>query len=479
MSIDDEVPRDLFINGAWTPAGAAFEVTDPATGRVIASVADATGQDAIRALDAAAGAQKAWAAIAPRIRADILRHAFELMSRDAESLARLATAETGRPLAESRAEVAYAADFLRWFAEEAVRIGGDFRTAPSGDHRILTARQPVGPCYLITPWNFPLAMVTRKVGPALAAGCTMVVKPAEQTPLCALALAALLAEAGVPDGVVNVVPTLSPAEVTTALLGDGRLRKLSFTGSTEVGRRLLAQSADGVLRTSMELGGNAPFLVFDDADVDEAVNGAVLAKMRNAGQSCVAANRFLVHEAVADAFTQGLADRLAALRSGVGTDPDSQVGPLVDTAARDRIEGLVADAERRGAKVIVGGRPLPGPGYFFPPTVLTGVPEDAPLVTQEIFGPVAPITTYPGEESMVTAANATSAGLVAFAYTRDLDRALRVGEALETGMVGLNRGLVSNAAAPFGGIKQSGLGREGGFEGIEEYLEVKYLALQG
>ncbi|GAA2084677.1 NAD-dependent succinate-semialdehyde dehydrogenase [Actinomadura alba] len=478
MSIEDEAPQGLFIGGAWTDAAATFKVTDPATGEVVAEVADATGPDAVRALDAAAGAQATWAATAPRTRAEILRRAFELMTERAESLARLATVEMGRPLAESRAEVAYAADFLRWFAEEAVRIGGDHRVAPTGDYRIVTARQPVGPCYLITPWNFPLAMVTRKVAPALAAGCTMVLKPAEATPLSALRLAELLADAGVPDGVFNVIPTLSPAEVTGALLADGRLRKLSFTGSTEVGRRLLAQSAPGVLRTSMELGGNAPFLVLDDADVAAAVEGAMVAKMRNAGQSCVAANRFLVHAAVADEFTEALRERLAALRTGPGLDPGSQVGPLIDAKARDKVGELVADAERRGAKLRLGGRPVPGPGSFYPPTLLTGVPEDAPITQQEIFGPVAAIAAYDDEQSMVAAANATSAGLVAFVYTRDLDRALRVGDALEAGMVGINRGLVSNAAAPFGGIKQSGLGREGGLEGIDEYLEVKYLAIQ-
>jgi succinate-semialdehyde dehydrogenase/glutarate-semialdehyde dehydrogenase len=478
MSIEDEVPRGLFIGGAWTDAAGTFEVTDPATGDVVAEVADATGPDAVRALDAAAAVQAAWAATPPRTRAEILRRAFELMTERAESLARLATVEMGRPLAESRAEVAYAADFLRWFSEEAVRIGGDYRVAPTGDYRIVTARQPVGPCYLITPWNFPLAMVTRKVAPALAAGCTMVLKPAEATPLSALVLAGLLAEAGVPDGVFNVIPTLAPAEVTGAMLADRRLRKLSFTGSTEVGRRLLAQSAPHVLRTSMELGGNAPFLVFEDADVAAAVGGAMVAKMRNAGQSCVAANRFLVHTAVADEFTEALRERLAALRTGPGLDPGSQVGPLIDVKARDKVEDLVADAERRGAELRLGGRPVSGPGSFYPPTLLTGVPEDALITQREIFGPVAAIAAYDDEESMVTAANATSAGLVAFAYTRDLDRATRVGEALEAGMVGINRGLVSNAAAPFGGIKQSGLGREGGLEGIDEYLEVKYLAVQ-
>lgn len=377
------------------------------------------------------------------------------------------------------AEVAYAADFLRWFAEEAVRVGGDYRAAPGGDYRILTVRQPVGPAYLITPWNFPLAMITRKVGPALAAGCTVIVKPAEATPLCALALGALLAEAGVPDGVVNVLPTLSPADLTSALLGDGRLRKVSFTGSTAVGRRLLAQSADGILRTSMELGGNAPFLVFEDADLEAAVEGAMVAKMRNAGQSCVAANRFIVHEAVAPAFTEALRERMAALQVGPGTAEGSQVGPLINAAARTKVAELVADAQVRGAKLLLGGEVPAGPGYFYPPTLLTDVPADARLSQEEIFGPVAAIAAYPDEAGMVAAANATSAGLVAFAFTQNLDQALRVGESLQAGMVGINRGLVSNAAAPFGGVKESGLGREGGFEGIAEYLEVKYLAIQG
>lgn len=465
-------PGGLFIGGVWREPNTTFEVLDPATGRAVARVADATARDALQALDAASDAQPSWAATAPRARAEILRRAFDLMTERAEPLARLATSELGRPLAESRAEVAYAADFLRWFSEQAVRVGGEYRTAPSGDYRIVTSRGPVGPCYLITPWNFPLAMVTRKVAPALAAGCTMVLKPAEATPLTALALAELLAEAGLPDGVLNVVPTMAPAEVTEALLGDGRLRKLSFTGSTEVGRRLLAQSAAGILRTSMELGGNAPFLVFDDADIDDAVQGAVVAKMRNSGQSCVAANRFIVHEAVAEEFTGALHERLAAVE--VGRD----VGPLIDRDALERVDGLVIDAKQRGAVVRLGGAPQPGPGWFYPPTLLIGVPDDAAIARQEIFGPVAAIATYPDESSMVTAANATPAGLVAYLFSRDLGRALRVGEALEAGMVGINRGLVSNAAAPFGGVKQSGLGREGGIEGIDEYLEVKYLAVQ-
>ncbi|WP_248961153.1 NAD-dependent succinate-semialdehyde dehydrogenase [Sphaerisporangium perillae] len=506
-TVPADVPRGVFIGGSWSEAAgpwseaasgpsseavsgsglesegasrrtATFGVVDPATGERLALVADAGPADAIRALDAAEAAQESWAATAPRVRSEILHRAYELMTERTDELARLATLEMGRPLAESRAEVAYAAEFLRWFAEEAVRIGGDYRVAPGGDFRIVTTRQPVGPCYLITPWNFPLAMLTRKIGPALAAGCTVILKPAEATPLCGLALAALLAEAGVPDGVVNVLPTADPARLTDALLGDGRLRKLSFTGSTGVGVRLLEQSARHVLRVSMELGGNAPFLVFDDADVDAAIEGAMLAKMRNMGQSCVAANRFIVHEAVAERFSAGLRARFAALRVGPGLDPGSQVGPLIDEAARTKVASLVSDAADKGATIEVGGSALDRPGFFYAPTVVTGVPEDASLTSEEIFGPVAAIAAYPDEASMITAANATTAGLVAFAYTRDLSRAMRVGEALQTGMVGINRGLVSNPAAPFGGVKHSGLGREGGEEGIAEYLEIKYLALQ-
>ncbi|MEV5411215.1 NAD-dependent succinate-semialdehyde dehydrogenase [Thermopolyspora sp. NPDC052614] len=448
---------DLFIDGTPVPAARRFEVENPATGAVVATVSDATAADALRALDAACASS--WASVPPRERGEILRRAYELMVERADELAELASLELGRPIAESRAEVAYAAEFLRWFAEEAVRITGDYRLAPSGDYRIVVTAEPVGPCYLITPWNFPLAMVTRKIGPALAAGCTVVLKPAEATPLCALALADLLAAAGVPAGAVNVLPCSSPVEVTAALLGDGRLRKLSFTGSTAVGKTLLRQSADGVLRTSMELGGNAPFLVLADASVPDAIEGALVAKMRNSGQSCVAANRFLVYESVAAEFTEGLVARMAAL---------TEYGPLVSAAARERVHGLVG---RYSGKVLLGGEIPDGPGYFYPPTVIA----DAPPVDEEIFGPVAPITVFSDEDAMIEAANATPAGLVAFVYTRS--RGLQVADALQAGMVGINRGLVSNPAAPFGGIKESGLGREGGFEGIHEYLEVKYLAL--
>ncbi len=467
----------MFIGGAWERPEASFDVVDPSTGKVFAQVADAGAGDAVRALDAAAKAQASWAATAPRERSEILRRAYELMHERADELARLTTLEIGRPLAESLGEVTYGAEFLRWFSEQAVRVEGDYRLAPGGDYRIMTTRQAVGPAYLVTPWNFPLSMVTRKVGPALAAGCTIILKPAEASPLSALALARLLADAGVPDGVLSVLPTNRAPEVTNALIADGRLRVLSFTGSTPVGKKLLEQAAGTVLRTTMELGGNAPFLVFDDADLDAALDGAVVAKMRNTGESCVAANRFIVHEAVAEEFAAGLAERLGSLRIGPGLDPDTKVGPLIDDRARTRVSGLVAEAVERGATVRVGGKAPEGDGFFYPPTVLSGVPSDARIMREEIFAPVAPIAAFPDEESMITAANDTDAGLVAYAYTRDLKRALRVGDALETGMVGINRGLVSNPAAPFGGVKESGIGREGGYEGIEDFQEVKYLAV--
>jgi succinate-semialdehyde dehydrogenase/glutarate-semialdehyde dehydrogenase len=467
----------LFIGGKWERPEASFDVVDPSTGKMFASVADAGGEDAVRALDAAASAQASWAATAPRERSDILRRAYELMHERADELARITTLEIGRPIAESLGEVSYAAEFLRWFSEQAVRVGGDYRIAPGGDYRILTTRQPAGPAYLVTPWNFPLSMVTRKVGPALAAGCTVIVKPAEATPLSALALGGLLADAGVPDGVLSVLPTNRAPEVTNALIDDGRLRVLSFTGSTPVGKKLLEQAGSKIIRTTMELGGNAPFLVFDDADLDAAIDGAVVAKMRNTGESCVAANRFIVQEAVAEEFAARLAERLGALRSGPGIEPGSQVGPLIDERARTRVAGLVTEAVERGATVRVGGKTPEGAGYFYPPTVLSGVPADARVMREEIFAPVAPVAAFADEESMIAAANDTDAGLVGYVYTRDLRRAIRVGEALQTGMVGVNRGLVSNPAAPFGGVKESGIGREGGYEGIEDFLEVKYLAV--
>jgi succinate-semialdehyde dehydrogenase/glutarate-semialdehyde dehydrogenase len=394
-----------------------------------------------------------------------------------EDLALLMTLEMGKPLSEARGEIAYAAEFFRWFSEEAVRIDGGFAVAPNGQGRLLVMREPVGPCLLITPWNFPMAMGTRKIGPAVAAGCTMVVKPAEQTPLSILALAGIMQEAGLPDGVLNVITTSDPAPVMEPMIRDGRARKLSFTGSTAVGRKLLEQCADQVMRTSMELGGNAPFIVFEDADLDTAIEGAMLAKMRNIGEACTAANRFYVHSSLAPEFSRRLGERMDALPIGRGVEDDVVVGPLIDADARDKVSSLVEDAVRRGAEVVVGGKPLDGEGYFYPPTVLTNVPGDAQLRHEEIFGPVAPIVAFETEEEAITAANDTEFGLVAYVFTRDLDRALRVCERLETGMIGLNQGIVSNPAAPFGGVKHSGVGREGGRLGIEEFLETKYVAI--
>ncbi|GLY16233.1 NAD-dependent succinate-semialdehyde dehydrogenase [Kineosporia sp. NBRC 101677] len=475
----DGVPGGLFIDGRWRPAGnaARMDVEDPATGQVIAQVADAGVEDGRDALTAAAEKQKEWAATAPRERGEILRRAYELMIDRADDLALLMTLEMGKSLAESRAEIAYAAEFFRWFSEEAVRIAGRWSVAPNGATRLLTMKQPVGPCLFITPWNFPLAMGTRKIGPAVAAGCTMVVKPAPQTPLSMYALAGLLAEAGLPDGVLNVISTSRTPEVIEPLLRDHRLRKLSFTGSTPVGRRLVEQSATQLLRVSMELGGNAPFLVFDDADLDAAVEGAMLAKMRNIGEACTAANRFLVHRSVAEEFGARLAGRMGALKLGRGIEAGVDVGPLVDARARDKVGELVADAVEGGAKVLVGGSPVGERGYFYAPTVLTGVEPGARMLSEEIFGPVAPITTFGSEDEALAMANDTEFGLVAYVFTRDVSRALRVAEGLETGMVALNQGIVSNPAAPFGGVKHSGFGREGGVEGIEEYLETKYVGI--
>ena len=473
------LPTDCFIDGQWRPSasGAVFPVLDPATGKALCDVADAGGEDALAALTAAAGAQASWAATPPRERSDILLRAWSAVLDRLEDFALVITLEMGKPLAESRGEVRYAADFLRWFSEQAVRISGDYRVSPDGTSRLITVRQPVGPSLLIAPWNFPLAMITRKVGPALAAGCTTIIKPAEDTPLSSLLLAQVLAEAGVPAGVVNVVPTSAPAGVSEPLLGDRRLRKLSFTGSTPVGQRLLAAAAPGVLRASMELGGNSPFLVFADADLDAAVDGVMLAKMRNGGESCVAANRILVHEDVRAEFARRLAERMSSVRVGPGTDDRSELGPMINRRQLDRIADLVENAVAAGAQVVTGGGTRPGDGYFMEPTVLTDVPADARLRSEEIFGPVAPIYTFRTDAEAVAMANDSPFGLVAYLYTRDVYRAQRVGEALEAGMVGINRGLVSNAAAPFGGVKQSGLGREGGFEGIDEYLETKYMAL--
>jgi len=475
----DAVPTSLHIDGKWRPAesGATFAVADPSTGEVLCDVADGGVEDGDAALSAAAEAQASWAGTSPRERAEILRRAYEELTARADDLALLMTLEMGKPLVESRGEIAYAAEFLRWFSEEACRIEGSYKVAPAGGNRILTMRQPVGPCLLITPWNFPMAMGARKIAPAVAAGCTMVVKPARETPLSMLALAKILQECGLPSGVLNVITTSTSGRVMEPLIRDSRARKLSFTGSTEVGRRLIEQSAEQVLRVSMELGGNAPFLVFDDADLDTAVDGAVAAKMRNIGEACTAANRFLVHESVAGDFASRLAARMGSLLVGRGTDDGVQVGPLITSGARDGVAALVDEAAGSGASVLTGGSTVDGPGWFYAPTVLTDVPADARLLREEIFGPVAPVTTFSTDDEALAMANGTEYGLVAYMYTQNLNRALRVAEALETGMVGLNAGVISNPAAPFGGIKASGFGREGGAEGIEEYLEVKYVGI--
>ena len=475
----DAVPTQLYVGGVWrdASAGGTLGVEDPSTGETLVEVADAQRDDALAALGAAADSQAQWAATAPRERGEILRRTFEAMSERSDELALLMTLEMGKSVAESRAEIAYAADFFRWFSEEAVRVHGRYMVNTTGDGRILTLRQPVGPCVFVTPWNFPAAMGARKIAPAIAAGCTIVVKPAQQTPLSMLALAKILEQAGLPDGVLNVITASHSGAVIEPLLRDPRTRKLSFTGSTEVGRTLIEQSAEQVLRVSMELGGNAPFLVFEDADLDAALDGAMLAKMRNVGEACTAANRFHVHESIAEEFARGLAGRMAALQVGRGTDPDTDVGPLIDDRQRAKVAELVDDAVARGAHLMLGGKPIDGRGYFFSPTVLTDVPDDARALAEEIFGPVAPIATFSTEEQALAAANRTEYGLVAYLYTRDLARALRVSEGIESGMIGLNRGVVSNAAAPFGGVKQSGFGREGGFEGIGEYLETKYVAI--
>jgi succinate-semialdehyde dehydrogenase/glutarate-semialdehyde dehydrogenase len=478
----ERVPTDLYIAGQWRAAsgGGTLAVEDPATTEPLVQVADAQAQDAMAALAAAADAQAGWAAHPPRERGEILRRAYQAIVDQAEDLSLLMTLEMGKALAESRAEIAYAAEFFRWFSEEAVRIHGRYMVNTTGNGRILTMRQPVGPCVFVTPWNFPTAMGTRKIAPAIAAGCTMVVKPAKQTPLSMLALAKILEDAGLPGGVLNVITARSAGSVIAPLLADPRTRKLSFTGSTEVGRTLIEQSAQQILRVSMELGGNAPFLVFDDADLDAAVEGALVAKMRNVGEACTAANRFHVHQSVAEEFSRRLAERMGALKVGRGTEPEVDVGPLIDEDQRAKVTELVGDAVTRGARVLLGGERLSGPahpGYFFEPTVLTDVSADARLLSEEIFGPVAPVATFTSEDEALAAANRTEYGLVAYVYTRDLARAFRVCEGIESGMIGLNQGVVSNPAAPFGGVKQSGFGREGGFEGIGEYLETKYVAL--
>ena len=474
-----DTPTDLFLGGKWVPAssGGRFDVYDPSTGEVIAAVADGTVEDAIAAVDAADAAAAGWAGTAPRARAEILRSAFELMTARKDELARLISLENGKALTDAAGEVAYAAEFFRWYSEEAVRAEGTVMTAPSGANRILVVQQPVGIAVLVTPWNFPAAMATRKIGPALAAGCTCILKPASDTPLTALAMAAILAEAGVPDGVVNVLPSRSSGKVVSAMLHDPRVRKVSFTGSTEVGRVLLAEAADQVVNTSMELGGNAPFLVFADADIEAALDGAMVAKMRNAGEACTAANRFYVEASVAPEFSRRLAERMAALRVGPGVDEQTEVGPLVNEDAVAKVDELVTAAVADGAAAITGGTRPDGTGWYYPPTVLSDVRPASAILREEIFGPVAPIVTFTDEAEAIRLANDTEFGLVAYLYTGDLARGLRVSEALEAGMIGLNRGLVSDPAAPFGGVKQSGIGREGGHEGMLDYLESKYIAV--
>ncbi|MEI5584752.1 MULTISPECIES: NAD-dependent succinate-semialdehyde dehydrogenase [unclassified Agromyces] len=472
----DRVADGLFIGGEWVEAegGRTFEVRDPATGEVIKAIADASPADGIRALDAAVAAQDAWAATAPRERGEILRRAFDRLMERREEFALLMTLEMGKPLAEARGEVNYGGEFLRWFSEEAVRITGRYGWNPEGTGRIVVAQRPVGPSYFITPWNFPLAMATRKIAPALAAGCTVVVKPAALTPLTTIAFVQLLEEVGLPKGVVNVVTTTSSSKVSGPIIADPRLRKLSFTGSTEVGRKLIEQSAQGILRTSMELGGNAPFVVFEDADLDKAVEGALVAKFRNIGQACTAANRFIVHESVAAEFARRVTERVSGMNVGRGTDDGVHIGPLIDDDAVASTHELVTDAVSKGATVLAGGSPIDGTGSFYAPTVLGDVSADARLLREEIFGPVLGITTFSDEDEAVRLANATEYGLISYVFTQDLARGHRMIDRLDTGMMGLNTGLVSNAAAPFGGVKQSGIGREGGFEGIHEFLDTKY-----
>ncbi|MCC3332273.1 NAD-dependent succinate-semialdehyde dehydrogenase [Nocardia abscessus] len=469
-------PHQLFIGGEWIDAasGGTFPVRDPATGRIVREVADATADDAIRALDAAVAAQEPWATTAPRTRSDILRAAWELVQQHSDDLALLMTVEMGKPLAEARGEVAYGGEFLRWFSEEAVRIHGRYGLNPEGTGQMIVSQRPVGPSFFITPWNFPFAMATRKIAPALAAGCTVVIKPPQLTPLTTLYFTQLLVQAGLPTGVVNVVTSASSRRVSAPIIADPRLRKLSFTGSTEVGRQLIAQAADNVLRVSMELGGNAPFVVFEDADLDKAVNGALTAKFRNIGQACTAANRFIVHEDVADEFAKQITERVEEMKIGRGTEEGVTIGPLIDDDAVNKTAELVADATARGAVLLTGGAKVDGPGSFYQPTVLTGVADGSDILQEEIFGPVLAIATFATEEEAVRLANNTEYGLVSYVYTEDLARGHRMIDKLETGMMGLNAGVVSNAAAPFGGVKQSGVGREGGFEGIHEFLSTKY-----
>jgi succinate-semialdehyde dehydrogenase/glutarate-semialdehyde dehydrogenase len=470
------VPRQLFIGGVWQEASGegTFDVLDPATGTTIRTIADATPSDGIRALDAAVAAADEWAATPPRVRGEILRRAFDLLQERKAEFALLMTLEMGKPVAEAAGEVAYGGEFLRWFSEEAVRISGRYGLNPEGTGTMVVSQRPVGPCYLITPWNFPLAMATRKIAPALAAGCTVVIKPAELTPLTTLYFARLLEDAGLPAGVLNVVTTTASGALSEPIIADPRLRKLSFTGSTAVGRTLIAQSARNVLRTSMELGGNAPFVVFDDADLDKAVDGAMLAKFRNIGQACTAANRFIVHESVADEFARRIAERVRGMAIGRGTEQGIDIGPLINDAAVEKADALVHDAVSRGASLVTGGRRVDGPGSFYEPTVVSGVLPGSEILAEEIFGPVVSIVTFADEAEGVRLANDTSYGLVSYVFTQDLARGQRMIDALDTGMMGLNVGVVSNAAAPFGGVKQSGLGREGGLEGIHEYLSTKY-----
>ncbi|MCT1881117.1 NAD-dependent succinate-semialdehyde dehydrogenase [Kocuria rhizophila] len=486
MSIHDKVsavleatPKGLLINGEWRDAsdGGTFDVENPATGEVLATLASATEEDSRAAMDAAANAQESWARTSTRERSEILRRAFDLVQEHKEDLALLMTLEMGKPLKEAQGEVVYGGEFLRWFSEEAVRHYGRYASTPEGNLKMFVSHKPVGPCLLITPWNFPLAMATRKVAPAVAAGCTMILKPARLTPLTSQFFAKLMIEAGIPAGVLNVVSSKSASNVSDPIMADPRLRKVSFTGSTPVGKQLMKTATDHVLRTSMELGGNGPFIVFEDADLDKAVEGAMAAKMRNMGEACTAANRFLVHESVAEEFSQKFAAKLKALKPGNGLDEDSTVGPMIEKKALDSVTEFVQDAIEKGASAVVGGKPVDGPGYFFEPTLLTGVTEDCRVFQEEIFGPVAPVITFTDEDDAVRLANTTEYGLASYVFTEDISRALRIGERIEYGLLGLNVGVISNAAAPFGGVKESGVGREGGAEGIAEYTTVQYMGM--
>ncbi|PKY69495.1 NAD-dependent succinate-semialdehyde dehydrogenase [Brevibacterium ravenspurgense] len=478
QSIIDKVNTGLFIDGQWRDAetGDTIDVINPATGKVIAKVADGSEKDAQDAIEAAGRAQKSWAATPPRERGEILRRAFELLMEKQDEIGAVMTAEMGKSLTEAKGEVAYGAEFFRWFSEEAVRIGGDYMKSTDGKNRLMISKEPVGPCILVTPWNFPLAMGTRKIGPALAAGCTVVLKPAQLTPLTSFMLTEVLIEAGVPAGVVNVVTSSSARRVVTPWMESGIARKISFTGSTDVGKNLLKQAADNVLKTSMELGGNAPFIVCEDADLDKAVEGAMQAKMRNIGEACTAANRLIVHSSVADEFAKRMAQRMEALKVGNGLEDGVDIGPLVEEKALDKVAELVDEAVSAGAHVVTGGKRVEGDGFFYEPTVLTNIPADVAINREEIFGPVAPIYTFDSEDEAIAMANATEFGLSSYLYTENLEKALRLSEQIEAGMVGLNTGLVSNPAAPFGGVKESGLGREGSQFGIDEYLEIKYVA---